>query len=131
MIKRTPADAAFSKLIRQRAGYQCQRCGAQHDETSIGLHCSHYVGRGNWAVRFDPDNAFALCYGCHQFVGSRPQEHTEFVLGILGQGLFDLLTERKNDKKLGRWYRKTGGKGEIAKFFREQLDKHAQIERFF
>lgn len=128
-IKRTPADAAFSKLIRQRAGWKCERCGAQHDESSTGLHCSHYYSRGNWAVRFDPDNARALCYGCHAFLGGRPAEHTEWFISVIGQGVYDLLTERKNDKYLGREYRKTKGIGPVAKHYRDQMDSDV-IERW-
>lgn len=128
-IKRTPADIAFSKLIRKRAGWKCERCGSQHSESDMGLHCSHYYSRGNWAVRFDPDNAAALCYGCHAYLGGRPHEHREWFLERSGQGLYDLLTERKNDTKLARWYRQTKGKGEIAKFYRDQIDSDT-IERW-
>lgn len=128
-IKRTPADIAFSKLIRKRAGWKCERCGAQHSESDMGLHCSHYYSRGNWAVRFDPDNARSLCYGCHAFLGGRPAEHTEWFIGVVGQGTYDLLTERKNDQYLGREYRKTKGKGDIAKFYRDQIGSDT-IERW-
>ena len=43
----------------------------------MALHCSHYFGRSNWRTRCEPANAMALCYGCHQFVGSNPSEHHE------------------------------------------------------
>ena len=35
----------------------------------------------------------------------------------------DLLFERKRDTRLGRMYRQTKGKGEIAKHYREELER--------
>jgi hypothetical protein len=60
------------------------------------LHCSHFHGRGNWAVRFDPDNAVALCYGCHRIMGANPEEHREFIKSRLGAKKFNALRLRKN-----------------------------------
>ena len=34
-----------------------------------GLECSHHHGRGNWSIRFEPQNAEALCTGCHFLEG--------------------------------------------------------------
>lgn len=117
-IKRTPADVAFSKCIRERAGWTCERCGARHEVNSQGLHCSHFHGRGKWSVRFDPDNTFSVCYGCHQYLGSRPQEHADWVRRQLGDGLFELIRERANDTKLGRIAKREVK--EIAKHYRDQ-----------
>lgn len=123
MIKITPADQAFSKCVRTRAGFKCERCGAQHDEKSMGLHCSHFWSRGNWSVRFDPLNASSLCYGCHAFLGGNPEEHRRWFYERLGRVRYEILEERKNDLKLGREMRKTKGKGEIAKHFRNELTR--------
>ncbi len=119
MIKITPADSAFSKCVRERAGWKCERCGAQHDKSSTGLHCSHHHSRGNWSIRFEPIAAEALCYGCHSKVGGT-QERREQVLTREQQ---DILIEKKNDLTLGRIARKTKGKGEIAKHFRDEYEK--------
>lgn len=117
-VKRTPADIAFSKCIRERAGWCCERCGAQHQTNSMGLHCSHFHGRGKWSVRHDPDNAFAHCYGCHQYLGGRPQEFADWVRHKQGDGLFEIVLERANDTKLGRLAKREAKA--IAKYYRDQ-----------
>lgn len=122
-IQRTPADIAFSKCVRFRAHYSCERCGAQHNETSMGLHCSHVHGRRAWSVRFHPDNAFSLCYGCHSHFGSNPHEHEAFAIEQLGKGRYELLLELKRDTRLGKDYRTTKGKGDIAKHYRDELTR--------
>lgn len=118
-IKVTPADSAFSKCVRERAEWKCEKCGTQYDESSQGLHCSHHHSRGNWSIRFDPLNAEALCYGCHSHYGGTEQRRNE-VMSEIEQGL---LYEKMNDHDLGREARKTKGKGDIAKHYREELER--------
>ena len=76
-IKRTKWDAVFSKLIRWRDKWTCQRCKKQYSPSSRGLHCSHFYGRSSWATRIELCNAMALCHGCHQHVSSFPMDHVE------------------------------------------------------
>jgi 5-methylcytosine-specific restriction endonuclease McrA len=52
-------DNLFSKVVRQR-DKQCQRCG-----TTENLQCSHVLPRTFISVRWNPENAIALCYRCH------------------------------------------------------------------
>ena len=120
-IKTTPADQAFSLCVRARAGWRCEVCNTQYQKGAQGLHCSHFHGRGNWGVRLDPDNASAHCFGCHQKMGANPHEHTDWTRNKLGEFRYQALIERKNDISLGKLYRKTKGKGEIAKHYRDQL----------
>ena len=54
-------------------------------------------------------------------MGSNPHEHTDWTRRKLGEFKYQALIERKNDISLGKLYRKTKGKGEIAKHYREQL----------
>lgn len=77
-IKRTKWDVVFSNYIRYRDNWTCQRCKKQYIEKSQGLHCSHFYGRRSWATRIEPCNAMALCFGCHQHVGSFPIDHVKF-----------------------------------------------------
>jgi late competence protein required for DNA uptake (superfamily II DNA/RNA helicase) len=70
-MKRSTADILFSKYIRKRANYTCQRCGAVHEENSQGLHCAHVFTRGGYLLRHDERNALCLCYGCHQWFDSK------------------------------------------------------------
>lgn len=76
-IKRTKWDVVFSNYIRYRDNWTCQRCKKQYIEKSQGLHCSHFYGRRSWATRIEPCNAMALCFGCHQHVGSFPIDHVK------------------------------------------------------
>ena len=132
-MKITPADQAFSKLIRARAKWRCEMCGTQYEEGSQGLHCSHFHGRANWSVRFDPNNCEAACMGCHMKCEGNPHEFTNRWMKKLGKGAYEILLERKNDISLAKLYRKTKGKGEIAKHFRDQLQAvidGAEIEAY-
>ena len=76
-IKRTKWDVVFSNYIRYRDNWTCQRCKKQYIEKSQALHCSHFYGRRSWVTRLEPSNAMALCFGCHQHVGSFPKDHVE------------------------------------------------------
>jgi hypothetical protein len=123
-IKRTPADAAFSNCIRERANWSCEKCGNYFPEGRRGgLDCSHHHGRGSWSIRFDPLNAEALCYGCHSHYGGT-QERRQSVLTEWEQ---DVLFERKADTGLGKMYRKTKGVGEIAKHYRDELKRMREL----
>tara|TARA_A100001011_G_scaffold338019_1_gene368578 strand:- start:978 stop:1391 length:414 start_codon:yes stop_codon:yes gene_type:complete len=95
-VKLFPSDVAWSKYIRTRDNWTCQRCSKQYVPPTNALHCSHYWSRGAWTVRFDEDNTMALCYGCHSYLGGNPQEHREFVLARLGQRKYDALQQRRN-----------------------------------
>lgn len=105
-IKLDPADIAFSRYIRLRDDFTCQRCLKEYDEKAQGLHNSHYFGRGSENTRFDPENCDSLCWGCHQFWGSQDKEaYRDFKIRQLGQKGFDDLVVRsklkcKKDRKL-------------------------------
>lgn len=87
----------------------------------MGLHCSHFHGRGKWATRFDPDNCFALCYGCHSHVGAHPAKHQEFYIEKNGEGMFEIVRERANDSSLGRQAKKC--EPDIRAHFRAELER--------
>lgn len=128
-MKTAPADAAFSKCIRAAADYQCQRCGKQYDKSSTGLHCSHNFSRRHRTIRWCKDNAVSLCYSCHQWFGGEPLESAKWLTDFIGQGMVDLLTEKKNAKvRVTKLEEK-----EIAKHYRQQLkeieDKRARGEQ--
>lgn len=115
-IKRTCADDWFSKAIRMRSDFRCERCGAEHERNSMGLHCSHYMGRGNWATRFDVNNAFAHCYGCHSFLGANPSHFRGWVREVIGEAMQDEIEAKA--KQPARGLRKKVR--EIAKHYREE-----------
>jgi 5-methylcytosine-specific restriction endonuclease McrA len=57
------ADRLFALAVKQRDGYICQACGKTRENAVI--ECAHVVGRGELSIRFNLDNAMALCKGCH------------------------------------------------------------------
>ena len=125
-VKIKSADKWFSLCIRERANWTCERCGAIcPDDKRMGLHCSHYHGRGKWATRFDPDNCRALCYGCHSYVGGNPDVHRGEIIERLGEGLYNLLVEKSNDNRLGRLAKRS--EKEIAAHYRAEHKRMLEL----
>lgn len=99
----TPADKAFSEFIRKRDNYTCQKCGSKHEPNSKGLHCSHHFSRRYYNIRFDPNNAIALCHNCHNYWYQKDvPEAARWLEQKLGKDKIDRLIELKNQpqKKL-------------------------------
>lgn len=95
------ADQAFSEYIRMRDG-RCVRCGRFGEGANgiVGLQCSHYFGRRRENTRFDPRNADALCFGCHQIWGSEDREaYREFKIRQLGEKEYKSLYLASNQMK--------------------------------
>lgn len=86
-------DTVFSKLIRLRARFNCEKCGRYFPQ-GHGLQCSHFFGRRHMSTRWDPDNAAAHCFVCHMRFGENPIEFTAWIKQYLGDGRYDMLTER-------------------------------------
>lgn len=122
-IKICPADRAFSKCVREAAEWRCERCDAQHSEGSMGLHNAHFMTRGNWGTRFDPDNTAALCYGCHSFLDRNPHEKIHWFEQKLGEGLVQIVIEKAKRPAYGIKKRKA----EIAKHYREELARLKEL----
>lgn len=99
-MKRTAADRRFSLMVRERDHFTCQRCGAVHMPNSQGLHSAHCFSRGKLATRTDPENAAALCYGCHRFIDGHPQEREAFFRSRLGDEAYEALQLRSNQRKV-------------------------------
>ena len=109
-IKRTSADAKWSKMILDRAERRCEfifdttlfeqalnRCGKQ--PAPGGLHAAHCFGRAIKATRLDPDNGLAMCWPHHREIdANRPLKHAIFTWW-LGQERFDALAERARGKR--------------------------------
>ena len=83
-MKRDICDDLFSKLIRERAGWNCESCGKNYEHRTQGLHCSHFFSRRHKSTRWDPENAAAHCFGCHQRLGGNPIDFTTWIKGHLG-----------------------------------------------
>lgn len=94
-IKRDKRDTVFSTLIRERVNWTCEHCGKYYPEGNRqGLHCSHLFGRRHRGTRWHPDNAFAHCFSCHQYLGSNPVVFARWAEDQLGHGLVEILREK-------------------------------------
>ncbi len=102
-IRIDPLDELVSEYKRKNANGYCERCGTYHGWKE--LQASHFFGRGKKSVRWDEDNIAALCFGCHQYLGSQPDYHVIWFEQYLGAEKLDLLRGRmritwpKPDKK--------------------------------
>ncbi|MDG6880963.1 Bacteriophage Lambda NinG protein [Phocoenobacter uteri] len=118
-IKRTPADDYFSKCVRARTNYTCERCGKQYDKSSAGLHCSHNFSRRHRTIRWCKENALALCFSCHSWYEGNPPDSGVWLEEKLGIGAVEILREKMNSKmKVPKTEEK-----DIAKHYREELKK--------
>lgn len=83
-------DALWSELVKLRAGNRCEVCGK-----SEYLNSHHVYSRAKKSVRWQIENGFCLCPGCH--IGSKFSPHktpNDFVIWSIekrGQTWFDLL----------------------------------------
>lgn len=117
LIKRSPADAAFSDCVRERADYTCERCQTIYRTRPQGLHCAHVYSRRHKSVRHHADNAVALCYSCHNWAGGNPIEFTRWIEQHLGEARLEMLWARKESPmKFNK-----AMDAECAKHYREQL----------
>lgn len=100
-MKRDAADARYSDQIRERDKWTCQRCWKTYIPPTQALHSAHMFSRGKPSTRFDPDNACALCYGCHRYLDTHPDIKRAFFLLRLGPARFEALERRSNQTKGG------------------------------
>lgn len=78
-IRRKADDDAFSKCIRLRSDYVCERCEKDYKDNPGSLHASHFFGRRRLSTRFDPHNAASHCVTCHQYLGENPIKFAKWI----------------------------------------------------
>lgn len=88
------ADRLFSLIVRKRDKV-CQRCGTADD-----LQCAHGFTRGYVSTRWDEQNAWALCRGCHLFYTHRPIEWADFMIDAMGEEAYDALRLKARDIRI-------------------------------
>lgn len=93
-MKRDALDALFSKFIRSRDKWTCQRCWKQYPPPTQALHCAHIFSRGKLSTRYDCDGAAALCYGCHRWLDTHPLVKEAFFREWLGEERYNALAVR-------------------------------------
>ena len=126
-LKITPADKWFSRCVRERADWTCERCGTQYQPPTRALHCSHYEGRGNWGTRFEPLNALSLCYGCHQLLGSSRKAHDRLHAKIFGDFAAAIVEEKAQDISLYKAMKRTKGRGLIAAHYKAEYERMMEV----
>lgn len=106
-MKLDPLDVLVSEFIRKRAIERvggCERClTPKHDVQKENgdifpawkqLQNSHYKGRAKKSTRWDEDNCAGLCGGCHRYLTSQPDEHSEWFKQRLGEEAYNNLMIR-------------------------------------
>lgn len=86
-------DQLFSKIIRLRDRFNCRRCG-RYFPFGHGLQAAHIFSRRHQSTRYDPDNASALCFSCHQYFGEHPTIFTAWIKKELGDVCYEALEAR-------------------------------------
>jgi hypothetical protein len=88
------ADKKIKEYIFKRDGYKCVVTGDLDFLTP-----AHFHGRGNYAVRFDPDNLITLNLWTHQVWETKEMketEHKDFMIKFLGEKRFRHLNWKAN-----------------------------------
>ena len=57
------------------------------------------------------------------YLTANPAEHRRWFEDLIGSGRYEILLDLKRDTKIGKTYRATGGKGDIAKHYRDELKR--------
>lgn len=123
MVKIYAEDRWFSLYIRKRDGYMCKRCGKRYEpyveggsnSHLMGLHCAHCFGRGAHMTRWNEKNCLALCYGCHQYVDSRPETKRGIWTKNIGEEEYNKLEVLSHTPYIG-WKK---DRADIARKYKE------------
>lgn len=83
---------------------KCRVCGS-----TKYLQVAHFITRSNYAVRWDLDNVFRLCSGCHMMRRNSwhkdPASCAEWVRKELGEERYNALRMRANTvgQRIDKW----------------------------
>ncbi len=94
------ADELFSRYIRERDKWTCQRCG-RRNVPKWEYDCAHIFIRAWISTRLDYENATGLCRPCHEYLDRHTQEKYEWWESKIGAERFHNLRIRA--KKPGQW----------------------------
>ena len=122
-MKVTAADNAFSTCIKERVNWHCEKCNKEFPQgTTVrgGLDCHHLITRGGWAVRYDPDNAVALCVHDHRvWAEGNPFEVSEWAENKFGIVRINSIRRKAERVEIGK--RAHREQREIAAHYRKEL----------
>ena len=91
-------DDEWSRAIKERDGWTCQRCGTEYGKGSRGLHAAHIFSKGaHPSTRHDLENGTALCMRDHLYWAHyEPVEFYDWILKRMGKRRLDALRRRAN-----------------------------------
>jgi len=89
-------DKVWSQAVREKADSQCEHCGKVSP-----LNSHHFYSRSVYSVRWDIENGFCLCVGCHVFSSKfsahkTPAEFVEWARETRSDEWYESLKDRKN-----------------------------------
>ena len=89
-------DKLAGDLVKEHAGWKCERCGKSKFKDGVVLQAAHIVRRANKEVRWSLDNLLSLCVGCHYWFDNSTNrlEVIEWLEEKLGKGFLSSLLER-------------------------------------
>ena len=89
-------DIEWSKKIRGRDGYICQKCKENgNDMFNQRNHAAHVFSRGNMSTRWDLENGITLCYYHHiHWCHRQPLEFARWCKQRFGEKKYKELEEK-------------------------------------
>jgi len=98
-------DDLWSSIIRQKG--KCEFCGK-----TLYLNAHHYIGRRDFKLRWNVDNGFCLCSGCHTMSSifsahQTPHLFCEWARKVRGEDWENNLTKQHNHFGLKQQYDET------------------------
>jgi len=119
-VKRTAADIAFSKAIRESYDYECCHCGTSYRHDPGYIDCAHVHTRKHRNTRWNAEwGAVALCKPCHRRFTDFPIEWGDWLRREFGDEWYD---EAKRRAWQTRKYTKAE-QADIAKHYREEVKR--------
>ena len=79
-------DDLVSKQVRERDGYKCRKCG----RTGKVFH-HHIHTKIRLATRWILENGVTVCFWCHRWAHSAPEEFRQWVLTWMTPDAYDQL----------------------------------------
>ncbi len=83
------------------------------------MHCSHVFSRRYRRIRWDPRNAQALCFTCHDWYGGNPVDSGRWAEEVLGEATISAIRTKRDDRQKVT----KAQEREIAKFYRKEHEK--------
>ena len=93
-------DEVCADIVKERDGHKCRRCGG------APVYWAHIIRRSrSKAVRWNPDNALALCRSCHKWfdVSADKIQAAIFIEQMIGKEKMAELHELASSRNARPW----------------------------